>query len=695
MFTKLRRTPSSVIGTPKRSRTTVAAATAGAVLLSVFAPAAASVATAAPSTREVVLTASEATWVTSREPSVNKDNLTYLSATGAEDRSFLKFDTSSIGADKTIVSASLELKVNTTGATAPGVQVFAADHKWAAASLTAANRPAAGTAQVAATSAKAVAGQTVNIPITNLGSVFRTKPTAFELAYAQRFVSTTFYKKGASAPKLHIVLSDSAAAAPAPVAAAPVVAAPAPVQAAPIAVESAAPAAYQPSSESSFRVAASNSSSKKVFAHYFPPYPISLDNKAPDVDYYARNYLQPSGENGKFASVGGLLRDRPETRAPLSGDWKVADLVTEINQAADSGIDGFTVNIMSWSGRNWETTVNLFKAAKASGRNFTIVPNVDATSGAVNADVNTIATKLAELYKYEDAYRLSDGRYVLSSFKAEGRSVAWWTSVRNALSAKGVKTAFIAVFLDSSERNQRAFAPISYAVGDWGTRNPEGIYNRPDRAAIAHSLGVKWMSGVGPQDVRPNQRLYAEARNTETLRAAWGRSISDDADMVQLVTWNDYSEGTSIAPSVGHGSAFLDISSYYASKFKSGTAPKIAKDNVYVTHRTQFVNATPSFSHALMSSTLGGSRTTPVDQAEVYAYLTGPAKVTLTVGSTSKTFDAPAGVFTATVPLALGTVKASVVRSGATVAKVDSPHKVVSTPRVQDLQYHAASSRND
>jgi hypothetical protein len=541
---------------------------------------------------------------------------------------------------------------------------------------------------VSAASTKAAAGKTVRIPITDLGSVYRTKPTAFELGYAQRYVSTTFLKQGASAPKLRLVVASAAAAAPATVVAQPVVA--------PAVTAPAAPAAaYEASSAKSFKVAASNSSAKKVFAHYFPPYPISLDNKAPDADYYARNYLLPTGENGKFASVGGLLRDRPETRAPLSGDWQVADLVTEIKQASDSGIDGFTVNIMSWSGRNWDTTVNLFKAAKLSGRNFTIVPNVDATSGAVTASVDSIATKLAELYKYEDAYRLSDGRYVLSSFKAEGKSVAWWTSLRNALSAKGVKTAFIAVLLDSSESNQRAYAPISYAVGDWGTRNPEGLYNRPNRAAIAHSLGVKWISGVGPQDVRPNQKLYAESRNTETLRAAWSRSISDGADMVQLVTWNDYSEGTAIAPSVGHGSSFLDISSYYSSKFKAGSAPSISKDNVYVSHRTQFVNAKPTFSHLLMASTLGGSKTTPVDQAEVYTYLTAPAKVTLTVGSTSKTFDAPAGVFTATMPLAVGTVKATVTRAGSTVANVVSPYKVVSNPYVQDLQYHAASSRLD
>src|SRR5215204_2976474 len=38
-------------------------------------------------------------------------------------------------------------------------------------------------------------------------------------------------------------------------------------------------------------------SEKKVFAHYFTPYPISLDNKTADLDYYTQNYLNPYGEN--------------------------------------------------------------------------------------------------------------------------------------------------------------------------------------------------------------------------------------------------------------------------------------------------------------------------------------------------------------------------------------------------------------
>src|SRR6202521_4996032 len=52
-------------------------------------------------------------------------------------------------------------------------------------------------------------------------------------------------------------------------------------------------------------------SSKKVFAHYFYPFPLSVENKPASDDYYNRNYLSPKGENGKWAANGGFLRQRP------------------------------------------------------------------------------------------------------------------------------------------------------------------------------------------------------------------------------------------------------------------------------------------------------------------------------------------------------------------------------------------------
>ena len=55
---------------------------------------------------------------------------------------------------------------------------------------------------------------------------------------------------------------------------------------------------------------------KKVFAHYFSPFPISIDNKPPGNDYYQRGFLTDNGEKNKHLKYGGFIRQRPLTRLP-------------------------------------------------------------------------------------------------------------------------------------------------------------------------------------------------------------------------------------------------------------------------------------------------------------------------------------------------------------------------------------------
>src|ERR1700723_3064774 len=43
------------------------------------------------------------------------------------------------------------------------------------------------------------------------------------------------------------------------------------------------------------------SSSKKVFAHYFYPFPLSVGNKSASDDYYNVHYLNRNGESGKWS----------------------------------------------------------------------------------------------------------------------------------------------------------------------------------------------------------------------------------------------------------------------------------------------------------------------------------------------------------------------------------------------------------
>ena len=457
------------------------------------------------------------------------------------------------------------------------------------------------------------------------------------------------------------------------------------------------PESRRPRHELPYAVAAPGSSAKKVLAHYFPPYPISLDNGDPRSDYYTRNYLSPDGEGGKYRAVGGLLRDRPLPRDPVvEEDYEAVDARTEISQASAAGIDGFTIDILDWSGPLWDRTLRMGEAATESGKDFVVVPNLDLASDADDAEPSYISDRLAEFFSSPSAYRLADGRYVLSSFKAEARSVDWWTTVTHDLAQRhGIQVALLSVLLDASQHNLEEYAPISYALSVWGLRTPTSIENAPDQAGAAHRLGVKWMAPVAVQDVRHHFLRYAEAENTGTLRASWSRAISDDADLVQLVTWNDYSESTQFAPSSAHGWSFLDVNGYYLTQFKSGEPPAVTGDELVVTHRIQSYAAAPTVQRGSMDPTLSGSGVEPRDTVEVLAMLRAPATITLRVGATETALAVAAGVSTVLVPLQEGVVSASAARSGRVVAAVTSPHHVVASLSYYDLQYYAASSRKE
>ncbi len=434
--------------------------------------------------------------------------------------------------------------------------------------------------------------------------------------------------------------------------------------------------------------------SRQVLAHYFPPYPISLDNEPAESDYYATHYLDPQGEGGRHAAYGGFLRERPLPRPVSSSpDWRLEDLRTEVRWAAEAGITGFAVDVLALEDEAWEVVEGLAEAA-AEVPGFSIVLMPDSTSSTVE-DPGALAEAVADLAGRVDTLARVDGnRLVVAPFAPELLGATWWEDwVGTMQDEHGIDVALVPCFLTYDDTNADAFGPFSHGFGNWGDRSPDT--NRDLQSAIddAHARGKIWMQPVSLQDQRPAQGVWDEAENTGNLRRTWQAAIDGGADWVQMVTWNDYSESTEFAPSTHIGWSPLDISAYYAARFRSGEWPAIEQDALYVSHRVQFARARPSGHGQLME--LRSVSGPPRDEVEVLSFLTAPATVRVQVGGTEHEYRAPAGVSARTVPLEVGSVQAEATRDGDVVATVASPFPVVDDPVVQDLLYHFANSLRD
>jgi hypothetical protein len=330
----------------------------------------------------------------------------------------------------------------------------------------------------------------------------------------------------------------------------------------------------------------------------------------------------------------------------------------------------------------------LLDAAAAVDPNFKIVLMPDMNTPIKN-DAVALADKLASIASHPSVYRLDDGRVVVSPFLAEARTASWWSNWIALMGARGIEVAFVPTLLDYTA-NINAFDPISYGVSVWGGRSPATNRGLSALSADAHARGLVWMQPVALQDVRPYAGVFDEANNTETLRTTWTTARTSGADWVQILTWNDYSEGTEIAPSTHTGWTPLDLTSYYLVAFKLGVPP-VVRDHIYVSHRVQPFAATPTGGQTRLMRLRTGSSPAR-DQVEVLTFLRQPAEVAVAIGPSRYTYTAPAGVHAQLFPLAAGTVSAQATAADGNRTTVASPFIVTNQPVVQDLQYHFASS---
>ena len=433
-------------------------------------------------------------------------------------------------------------------------------------------------------------------------------------------------------------------------------------------------------------------SPRKVFVHYFPPMPISLDNLDPSRDYWQLQYLTAGGEGGKWATSGGYVRQRPLPRAPwTTSDWRDRDAELDVLRAKKMGADGFGVDIIGKADNQyWQQAQRICKAASVVG-NFYFVPEIDGASFS-KYTVDDVVHAAEQFTNCPAAYRLGNGKILFVPFGPDIESASFWKEVKDRLAADGVMIAFVPDLLNPGKAAAQ-FAPFSDCLSAWGDRDPESIVaGSLDKAGkSAKSLAGCWMQPIAPQDARPKSSSFAEAENTELLRQSWMQAIKSNADYVQLITWNDYSESTEIAPSSGSQFLFYDLNAFYIQWYKTGHEPKITKDAIYYSHRPQIFN--PAVDMASGEKAMKGVSSNAVkNDIEMVAMLVQPARLEIEINGQRKDSDVGAGLQALRAPAAPGRPTFRIIRGGKVVVEKVSDWNIEGQPSQHVPDYFGGSS---
>jgi hypothetical protein len=446
---------------------------------------------------------------------------------------------------------------------------------------------------------------------------------------------------------------------------------------------------------------------RAVFVHYFPFFQNSFDNRPAADDTWAKSFLDRNGEGGKWRAVGGMVRERPLPAAPAGvwpePYWRDLDIAVDILRARRMGADGFGLDLVStasgpaFNAQAWRQAKTICRAAAEVAPGFKIALEPDADVLA-QASPQEIAGAVREMADCPAVARAPDGRLLLIPFAPEHRPAGFWQAVLADLRKAGLAVFFIPDAVSAGPVPEavmnnpaaRSVVDISDGLTDWGIRDMAHL-GAQRTAALRHTRTAVWMQPVAPQDERPKVASFWESQNTEVFRASWAEAFRQDADYVHLITWNDYGESTEVGPSTGTQFMIYDLNRYFIDWYKAGMPPRITRDAIYYSHRTQiFDPAHPPGENAKPFKDFGPS---PVrNRVEMVALLTSPAEIEIRIGGVAERQARGPGLAVLTMDAQPGRPVFRILRDDRVVVETVSDWSIDAAPPAANPVYFGGSS---
>ncbi|KAH9289368.1 hypothetical protein KI387_033485 [Taxus chinensis] len=408
-------------------------------------------------------------------------------------------------------------------------------------------------------------------------------------------------------------------------------------------------------------------------------------------------------------------------------------LKQEIQLAQSKGIDAFALNSNVWQ---QERADAIYQAAKEVGTSFKIFFSAD-----INKDDNGNLTPdqlVTMLTRYKDHpnQMTYGGKLLFTSWL--GSDNAWWAEYGYSSALDGWK----AVFNNAGGRDKFFFVPFFPTDGTpggvqgtldtfneiidglfaWDTsawpyfspdfQNPSDSKDR-NYLSACNDKGKTYMASPSPWFFKNIQGFCCtDACNNKDLNNCscqvkgnyqgpglwikkWEQLIQLSPPLVEIVTWNDWVESSYIAPPLSSGAsdvaeythrAFLELGQHYINWYKSGSAPAIESDSLYMfyyTHSKNVIVAADGCKVALSDEL--------ADKLYVTVMLTAPATVELRSGGASQTFDAQQGISTWSIDFQEGQ-QVAVLKRGDSVVSTLNGSKAISNSNVARYNFNVYST---
>ena len=242
-----------------------------------------------------------------------------------------------------------------------------------------------------------------------------------------------------------------------------------------------------------------------------------------------------------------------------------------------AGIDGA---IADWSGYSPVYdypminigTINIFNALSTAGLRFAICYEDQSIAQQINVGRITPAqavgqaqfdmTYILDHWANKPAYLTLDGKPVVMNFGPQYfYAESDWTSILSVFST-GAQFFPLNYRLGTVAAGAFPWPPMWMSGG--GVLTPEALNQYLDDF---YASGATWPSVVGgafpgfydiyqEAGVQPSYG-YLDARSGLTFSETLDRALATTAPVIQLVTWNDFNEGTNIEPSQEYGYQYL------------------------------------------------------------------------------------------------------------------------------------------